>query len=191
MSLDGFVDEMSRDVVSGWAIDTDRPDQTVAVKVSVNGRVKKTVSTSISRPNVGEGMKARIKPELHHAITGSYGFALTFDPPLSIFQEQLLEVRFAATDELLWDGSKKLGIPTSGNGKFSPLLVTGIGRYGSTLLMQRLARHPGIVVADRYPFEIKLISYYARAYQVLASGAGQGPVQQPGHDRPRPVLHRI
>jgi hypothetical protein len=180
MSFDGFVDEMSRDLVAGWAIDMDHPGQSVDVMISVNGRVATIVETSHSRLDVSERMKEVIKPELHSAITGSYGFAFSFDPPLSVFREQNVEVRFAATDELLGNGLKQLGVPKSGNTKISPLLVTAAGRSGSTLLMQRLARHPGIVIADRYPFEIKLISYYSRAYQVLISGEDRKRSSNPG-----------
>jgi hypothetical protein len=178
MALDGYVDEISREVVSGWAIDTDRLDQPVDVRISVNGQVAASFPTNRSRPDVGARMKARLASD--GAFTGSYGFEFYFHPPLSVFREQTVEVRFAATDALLGDGSKKLSIPKSRHLQFSPLLVTGPGRSGSTLLMQRLLRHPEIVVADRYPFEIKLISYYARAYQVLASGADRDRSSNPG-----------
>jgi hypothetical protein len=180
MSFDGFVDEISRELIAGWAIDTEHPEQPVDIIISVNGRAVTTISTSLSRPDVGERLKASIKPTLHNAITGSYGFKFSFDPPLSVFQAQIVEVRLAATGELLCDGSKELRVPKSGNAKFLPLLVTAAGRSGSTLLMQRLARHPGIVIADRYPFEIKLISYYTRAYQVLVSGEDRDRSSDPG-----------
>jgi hypothetical protein len=167
-------------VVAGWAVDTDHPGQPVDVVISVNGRVATIVETSHSRSDVSEWMKAHIEPEFHSAITGCYGFAFSFEPPLSVFQEQNVEVRYAATDDLLGNGFKKLSVPKSGDTRISPLLVTATGRSGSTLLMQRLARHPGIVIADRYPFEIKLISYYTRAYQVLASGADRDRSSNPG-----------
>lgn len=180
MSLVGFVDEISRNLVAGWAIDTDHPERPIDVTVTVNRRAPVRLSANRPRPGLGERMKARVKPELHAAITGAYGFEFPFKPPLSMFREHDVTVRFAETAAPLPRGAKKLSLPTSGNIGIVPLLVTASGRSGTTMLMQHLARHPGIVVADRYPFEIKLISYYARAYQVLVSGADRDKSSNPG-----------
>jgi hypothetical protein len=179
MTLVGFVDEISRDLVAGWAIDTDHPDSSINVAITVNGRPPTLLSANRPRPGVGERMKPRIKPELHGGITGSYAFEFSFDPPLSVFREHDVAVRFAETGDSLPRGAKKLSVPNSTTTSILPLLVTASGRSGTTVLMQHLARHPGIVVADRYPFEIKLISYYSRAYQVLVSRADRGRSSTP------------
>jgi hypothetical protein len=179
MALVGFVDEISRDLVTGWAIDTDHPDRSIDVAITVNGRPPTLRSANRPRPGVGERMKPRIKPELHGAITGLYAFEFSFDPPLSVFREHDVTVRFAETGDPLPRGAKKLSVPKSATTSILPLLVTASGRSGTTVLMQHLARHPGIVVADRYPFEIKLISYYTRAYQVLVSGADRSRSSTP------------
>jgi hypothetical protein len=48
-------------------------------------------------------------------------------------------------------------------------VIASTGRAGSSLLMARLARHPGIAVAGGHPHEIKLLSYYATVLQTLLS----------------------
>ena len=50
-----------------------------------------------------------------------------------------------------------------------PIVVMHIPRSGSTLLMHLLARHPQIVVAAHYPYEVKVATYYAHAAHVLTS----------------------
>jgi hypothetical protein len=52
-----------------------------------------------------------------------------------------------------------------------PILVTAPGRSGTTLLMSLLARSPRIVAAELVPYEVRLISYHATAFQVLTAPA--------------------
>ncbi len=40
-----------------------------------------------------------------------------------------------------------------------PLMVTSLGRMGTTRLMQLLREHPSIVVHSRYPYEARVLSY--------------------------------
>ena len=48
-------------------------------------------------------------------------------------------------------------------------MVTHMPRSGSTMCMGLLHKHPHIVVAEHYPFEVKPATYYARAARVLRS----------------------
>jgi len=54
-------------------------------------------------------------------------------------------------------------------GGLIPVILTSTGRAGTTLLMSEFVRQPGILVAGHYPFETKLISYYAAAFRALAA----------------------
>jgi hypothetical protein len=51
------------------------------------------------------------------------------------------------------------------------ILVTAPGRSGTTLLMGLLARSPAIVAAELVPYELRLLSYYSAAFQVLTAPA--------------------
>ncbi|MEW8505772.1 MAG: sulfotransferase [Candidatus Thiodiazotropha sp.] len=44
--------------------------------------------------------------------------------------------------------------------KLQPIVVTTLGRTGSTWLMQLLAKHPDIVVADQHPYETFALEYW-------------------------------
>ena len=47
--------------------------------------------------------------------------------------------------------------------------------------MSELLRHPQIVVADIYPYEIKLLCYYASAFRALASESDRERLTNPDH----------
>lgn len=53
----------------------------------------------------------------------------------------------------------------------SPLLVTSLGRTGTTYLMRLLLSHPQLVGTDRYPYETRLAGYWAHALKVLTDPA--------------------
>jgi hypothetical protein len=167
----GTVDEISRTLVSGWAIDTDCPDRPVELVINLDGHTYGRTTADRQRPNVGEIMKSQVRPELHSALTGRYGFEFRFEPPLPVFREVTVDVLFSETRRLLARGRKTLGPPEPSKTALTPLLVTAFGRSGTTVLMRNLSRHKDIVVADRYPFEIKMLAYYAAAYRAMTSGA--------------------
>ncbi|MCU7917765.1 MAG: sulfotransferase [Candidatus Thiodiazotropha sp. (ex Epidulcina cf. delphinae)] len=52
--------------------------------------------------------------------------------------------------------------PTSTNfhPKIQPIIITTLGRSGSTWLMQLLARHPSIIVANQHPYETFVLEYW-------------------------------
>jgi hypothetical protein len=56
-------------------------------------------------------------------------------------------------------------------GHLTPILVTAPGRSGTTLLMGLLAKSPAIVAAELVPYELRLLSYYSAAFNVLTAPA--------------------
>jgi hypothetical protein len=52
-----------------------------------------------------------------------------------------------------------------------PIIVTCLGRTGSTLLMKMLASHPEIVVLRRYPYESSAAKYWTHVLRVLSQPA--------------------
>ncbi len=52
-----------------------------------------------------------------------------------------------------------------------PLIVTCIGRTGTTWLMQLLSQHPNIVVGKTYPYEIQAAQYWMQMLRVLSQPA--------------------
>ncbi|APV50833.1 hypothetical protein BWI17_14735 [Betaproteobacteria bacterium GR16-43] len=54
----------------------------------------------------------------------------------------------------------------------APVLVTSLGRSGSTILSQALGAHPALCTVGGYPFEYRFFSYCLHAALVLTSPAG-------------------
>ena len=164
MALIGHVDAISRAEVSGWATNPDSPSTPAEVAILVNGEPRATVRADAPRP----GLAANT----HGAASDHCGFSFAFAPPLSAFHEWRIEVVDAATRETLRAGAHTLARPSrDGSATPAPIVVTSTGRSGTTLLMAELARNPAIVVADRYPYEIKQIAYYASVFRALTAAA--------------------
>ena len=53
--------------------------------------------------------------------------------------------------------------------RVQPLLVTSLGRMGTTLLMRMLAAHPAVVVYDRPPYEVRAGKYWLHVLKTLAA----------------------
>jgi len=181
----GHVDAISRRVVAGWAADPDRVGHRLTVSVSVNG-VK-----------LGDVVADRLRNDLASLGRfgdGRHGFSFTFPEPLSadtdhvvcvVYQDDGVrlpngEQRLAATASTLFaaSGAKPpvaaavaVAHAPAEAARLLPILVTAPGRSGTTLLMGLLARSPAIIAAELVPYELRLISYYAAAFNVLTSAA--------------------
>lgn len=162
MSLRGYVDQVTHHTVTGWAFDDNAPETAVEIIISVNGSAVGGVLADQFREDLmtlGEGS------------TGKYGFQFSFDPSLSPFVENEVEVTFKQTAALLPKGERSLRKLASTPRAQTPvpILITAMGRSGTSLLMNRLASHVDIVVAGEFPYEIKMLSYYSLAFRTLVS----------------------
>jgi Sulfotransferase family len=52
-----------------------------------------------------------------------------------------------------------------------PLMITSLGRTGTTWLMRLLSQHPGIVAFEKYPYEIRPSGYWLHMTLVLSEPA--------------------
>jgi Sulfotransferase family len=163
MSLRGHVDQVTHYTISGWALDEDAPEKALNVIISIDGAA------------VGGAVANRFRKDLtsvHEGSTGNHAFEFSFDPSLSLFRDYAVEVTFERIAQPLPNGKKSLrGLapllarPES----LIPILVTAMGRSGTSVLMNRLASCEDITVAGEFPFEIKMLSYYSLALRTLVS----------------------
>jgi len=169
----GFVEQVTRGRVVGWAVDTDSLDRPAHLGIMVNGQPNGQVLADRPRDDAPliSLVKSHVQATAHASVTGRYGFEYAFDPPLSLLRDHRVVVTFADDGHELAQGSRALAAPPRGHMALTPILVTALGRSGTTMLMRYLSQHPAIVVADQYPYEIKFLSYYADAVRVLSSDA--------------------
>lgn len=159
----GHVDQISQFKIAGWAADEDRPGQSVSVVITRDGTEIGRVLADRMRP----GLAARFP-----AATGRHGFLYAFNPPISPFTAQNLDVRVAGSAKPLPQGSVTFS-PVESHAAADALrpgnaiLLSTSGRSGSTVLMGILAQHPAIVVAAERPYEVEMLCYYSYALRVL------------------------
>ena len=157
--LRGYVDTISPTQISGWALDDTDLKRPINVQVFVNG-------VEYSSPRA-DTLREDLQRELGF---GHHGFRFEFNPPLPVFRDHRVVVRYAGTERSLPNGERTLqAIAPQQQRLLQPILVTAPGRGGSTILMQRLAAHPAVVAADLYPFETELLKYYGHAFRILTA----------------------
>jgi hypothetical protein len=107
---------------------------------------------------------------------GAHAFVYAFDPPLSPLRSYEITVCHAGTDEPLRVGRFTVAAEVShAPERMRPIMVTVAARTGGVDLMRGLAGDPGIIAADSHAYGVKLLSYYARAMEVLVVPGGRTP----------------
>ena len=162
----GHVDAISRRTVAGWAADTERPGARLVVSITVNGVHLADVVAERQRNDLAS---------LGRYGDGKHGFSYTFPEPLGTEQAHVVLVAYQEDGTPLPNGRHTLAAagPTASDATkpLQPILITAPGRSGTTLLMGLLARVPEIIAAELVPYELRLISYHAAAFNVLTAPA--------------------
>jgi hypothetical protein len=157
--LTGHVDAIERDFVAGWATDDQHAASPVSVVVFVNGQRYAQRRCDLNTPD----------PATSPGAAG-HGFRFDFNPPLPGRLDLRIAVRFAATGAIVPGGERVLPGDT-GEVPLKPILITAPGRSGTTMFMERLSRCNEVVIAKSHPYEVRMLTYYASAYHVLAAAA--------------------
>src|SRR5688572_135407 len=125
-----------------------------------------------TRPSLPTSEVAARRPDVPSAE--ACGFSLLVD---TLGLPRQFEFRVRAT---LGDGSRvkvaaiggeRRPLETAYEPRLQPLLVTSIGRMGTTLLMRMLAAHSGVVTYARPPYEARGGKYWLHVLKVLAAPA--------------------
>src|SRR5687767_442500 len=100
------------------------------------------------------------------------GFTLLVDT-LGLPQRFEFRVRAALPDgsrvKVAAIGGERRALTTAYAPRLQPLLVTSLGRMGTTLLMRMLAAHPAAVVYARPPYEARGGKYWMHVLKTLAA----------------------
>lgn len=150
--------------IGGWALG--RKSRIVAVSIVYDGGSRR-VPLEHARPDVTKHF-----PEI--ANTERCGFwtkisTLGIAPDSEIHIEAIFEDEshiMLGTIQVHHQVVRSTFQPT-----IQPLLVTSLGRTGTTWLMRLLGMHPSIVVHQLYPYETRGASYWAHMLKVLSEPA--------------------
>jgi hypothetical protein len=170
--VDGYIDAISNDRVSGWAADLDAPSEIIEVVIYVDDREVARVPADRLR----EDLK---KAGIYGA--GEHGFVYFFPKPLEADLDWQVTVRFADDLRVLKNGERLLQAQSGKDPKtaaavsYKPVLVSSSGRSGSTFLMKLLLSHPAITGGNLYPFEVRPAAFYSNAFRVLTTASDSAP----------------
>jgi hypothetical protein len=180
--LVGCLDHTTQVTIGGWAADSEHPNRVVWVIIKVDWVECARIAADRPRSDL-------LRLGIYGA--GNHGFLYTFNPPLSVLRQHHITVHFADSGQLLPEGEVDIGIYKDSAGQaavvdaseepIKPIMVTAMGRSGTTLLMQRLLELPDIVAASLVPFEVKLATYYASVFRVLTTPADHVRSSHPDH----------
>ncbi len=96
----GYVDIAQRDKITGWAADSNAPDEVLELAIVVNGREAGRVKADRLRIDL---------QRLGKYGDGKHGFEFKFEPPLDPTAEYEVVVRFTASEAALTRGAFKIG----------------------------------------------------------------------------------
>ena len=161
-------------VIAGWVV---HPVHAVdRVEVVSDGDSIGWGRTGLRRPDLAERL-----PEISRAAECGFQFAIG---------TLTLDIDFECTVEAVLDDGRRIalarvrgrrpGLPASESPTLEPLIVSSLGRSGSTLLLCLLAGHPAIVVHRVAPYENRTSSYWLHVFHVLSSPANHGRAGDPG-----------
>src|SRR5215203_5551158 len=149
--------------VSGHLLSETGPVPEIAAVVP--GSVLAMAATGLPTPEVA----AR-----HPDVPGAEacGFTLLVDT-LGLPQRFEFRVRAALPDgsrvKVAAIRGERRALTTAYAPRLQPLLVTSLGRMGTTLLMRMLSAHAGVVVYDRPPYEARGGKYWLHVLKTLAA----------------------
>ena len=148
--------------VEGWA-----DERSTTVEVVDKFRVYRVVG--VARPGDAPGPGARPLPPTVPAGSGRFSAYVTvvgLPPEFTLYVRAVSATRecfHVATVE-----GRRRGLALDEGDGVRPLIVTTIGRSGSTLLMRLLGEHPEIVVEPTFPYEFAPAQYWSRALIALS-----------------------
>jgi hypothetical protein len=158
--------------MTGWTVGRDaRAD---AVEVLTHGRLLRTVPVRGPRADVAAALNVPPDTEcVFHAMVGLVGLK----------REASLHLRVVLSDGTRVDAGAvsvvRQPLSSGYEPSLMPLMVTTLGRSGSTWLMQILASHPEIVTFRRFPYESTPAKYWMHMLRVLSEPANLVESAQP------------
>jgi hypothetical protein len=156
----------------GWTLGRD--SAAVSVEVLHNERLLRTVPVRGPRADVAERLGVPAETNcVFHVLLSLIGLGLDTRLSLTVVLEDGSRVPVASV------AVRRKPLRPDYQPRIAPLLVTTLGRSGSTYLMQMLASHPQVVVFRRFPYESTPAKYWLHALRVLSEPVNLVQSQHP------------
>lgn len=153
--------------IDGWVIGKESAAQ--AVEVVHQGRVIRSIPVGLERPEVTakhSGDAGADRPGFA-GLLSTLGLPPEFQLDLRVVLESGGRARMAVLE------GDRNPVRTEFEPSCQPLIMTSLGRTGSTWMMNLLAAHPQIVVRRRYPYECRTAKYWLQVLKTLSEPATQ------------------
>ncbi|MCU7838355.1 MAG: sulfotransferase [Candidatus Thiodiazotropha sp. (ex Troendleina suluensis)] len=178
-----LIDSSDQLLLTGWVASPDDPISYLEIRDSCGDAscCIHTFSLNVERPDVVSHLS-------NCTINQRCGFT-TYLTVLGLADNCLLPLNaHTASGEKITLCKIRLNrTPTSThfNPKIHPIIITTIGRTGSTLLMQLLAKHPSITVANQHPYETFALEYWLHivSNQLYSPHTFLSPIDQQRFER--------
>jgi len=149
--------------VRGWAVGRDQP--VARIRIAQPRDPLGNAPVQGDRPDIGDQY-----PDQPWAARS--GFQLTLgplklDPRFKL--RVIAELEDGSTVKLATIRGRHRTLPDGYQSRLQPLLVTSLGRTGSTWLMRLLAEHPGVVTYRHYPYEVRPAKYWLHLFRILTA----------------------
>jgi Sulfotransferase family len=151
--------------IAGWVLGRD--SRIVAVEIMHQGQPIQTIPIRVRRPDVA--MHYPGVPDAEHCgfrtVVGVLGMASEFELLLHAVLQDECRVPLAVIR------GRHRPVSSTFQPALHPLMITSLGRTGTTWLMRLLAEHPCIVVYKRYPLELRTAQYWMHMLKILSMPA--------------------
>jgi hypothetical protein len=157
--------------ICGWILPSQvRP--LLSIEINVEGFQLKRIPINVPRPDVIESLNIDDKSQLNCGFDtriGILGLPDDFSIELvAVFRGDNPNERVKTSFAVI-SGKKSTNLKTST--KYQPLMLTAIGRSGTTWVMKLLSQHPEVLTSDFYPFEVKQSAYWMQLLKLLTDPA--------------------
>jgi hypothetical protein len=157
--------------IAGWTVGRDSP--AVAVEVLHNARVLRSVPIRGGREDVAAALGIAGDTDcVFHALVNLVGLDLEATLTFQVVLENGTRVAAGSMS------TSRNPLRTGFRPTLQPLIVSTLGRSGSTWLMQLLASHPQVLVFRRFPYESAPAKYWLHMLRVLSE---PGNLEQSAH----------
>lgn len=153
--------------IAGWAVGR-APYLVPSIEIMNGETLLKRIPVQVPRPDVSAHLR---KEESAGNKFGFHGFIGT----LGLLKKTRLEIVLNIYDPrdqsrrkekvAVIHGRTRNNILT--DSKYQPLMLTAIGRSGTTLVMQILSEHRQVLTSNFYPYEVKQSAYWMHLLKVL------------------------